>query len=1464
MCHATASGPTLESARRTLGCIFLATLAVAVVFKSQPACRAGELFAENFDGGPGLPFGWTTSFSGAGTGWQVNSGTNDTPPSAMFVSDLATYSQAELVSPPMVLPTPACRLRFRHHFSTESCCDRGLLEISIAGGPFNDITSAGGLFITNGYPTYSTGWGGNSGGFITTELFLPATAAGQSIQLRWRFTSDGSGGGLGWFMDTVSVSDGQILPPDDISITVADSADPIAVGVNLTYFVRVTNTGPSTATAVLLTNVLPAGAAFVSATPSVGTCSNLNGTIVCNFGVLAGNSQATLAVVVQPTANGVLTNRASVTRAEPDVYLLNNNAIATTTVSSPVLYPGIRTAAEGDAGTTEVGLTVTLSPASPQTVTVNYATTNGTAAPGSDYLSRTGTLTFAPGETLKTIMVPVMGDELDEDNETFSLHLSGPTNASVITNLGVTTILDDDEPPYLFMLDSAVTEGNSGSTAALFPVYLSEASGRTVSVGYATSSGTASSPWDFTATNGMLVFPPGTTLQTIAITINPDTARENSEYFAVQFQSLMNANWFNSSVYGWILNDDGLPGELHHFSWGQITNPVFVGQSLPVTLIAKDYFNSTVSNFTGTVGLSATMVGGNADRTILSSPSPNTDYTYPQTAGYAFTPNTNIVVTHVRHYSGARVSIWTDDGTLIASQAVASTPGVWNETELALPIALSAGTRYRVAVYRENQSLYLKYTLPSQFPDGTIDQGYYSYDDDFPQYSSGELWLVDLRYTVGSLQSVAIAPVQSGNFVNGIWSGDITPLDNGTGVRLKANDAPGHIGFSDRFDISVTNDISVKIAVSPDPVGTGAPLSYQVTVKNSGPLAATGVMVTNFLPAGVTFLSASASQGTATNLAGLVLCNLGALPATSSAVLTINILVGGAGALTNVATVSRAEPDLTPVNNTAEAVTSVVESGLIVDDVAVVEGNSGFAAMNFVVRLSTASGYPVMVNYATGDDAAMAGSDYVATNGTLYFAPGQTSRVASVQVKGDFLNEEDESLFLNLSSPSNATLVKAQAAGQIWNDDPLPILLIQDVSVKEGNAGPTNAIFTVTMTSPSSRPVSGDYVVYGGTAWSPTDFILTNGALFFPPGETVQTIVVTVNGDTAAENTETFNVDLGWPVNAVLGNYQATGFIVNDDGLPGQLHHFAWDNLASPQYLGQPFAATVTARDYFDNIVSNYTGPASLSGYAITSETSGTILGAPTHSFADTPTPYTLGYSFTPNTDLIVTHVRHYFGSKVSIWTEDGNLLASQVVTSVPGTWKETALSSPVRLSAGVRYLLGVYAASGNRYWRSDGPATFAHGTIDQAFYAYGDAWPNYYDYARWWFVDLAYVVQTLQPVALQPAATGGFTGGQWTGSMTLMQTADAMFLRADDGAGLFGLSDLFGVTAVELGISRIGGDTLLHWPAGAPDFVLESAGGLTSPLWKTLTNAPVIVDGLNVVTNPITTGQEIFRLRRQ
>src|SRR5262249_49196104 len=150
---------------------------------------------------------------------------------------------------------------------------------------------------------------------------------------------------------------------------------------------------------------------------------------------------------------------------------------------TPAISVTDATVTEGNSGTVNATFTVSLSKAIAQTVMVDWATADGTALAGSDYAAASGTLSFGPAHTSKTVTVAVLGDTTDEPDETFTVNLSNPYNGAIADGQGVGTILDDDAAPTLSISD--VTLAESGGPA-VFTVSLSAASGWTVTVNYAT------------------------------------------------------------------------------------------------------------------------------------------------------------------------------------------------------------------------------------------------------------------------------------------------------------------------------------------------------------------------------------------------------------------------------------------------------------------------------------------------------------------------------------------------------------------------------------------------------------------------------------------------------------------------------------------------------------------------------------------------------------------------------------------------------------------------------------------------------------------------------------------------------------------------------------------------------------------------------------------------------------------
>ena len=212
---------------------------------------------------------------------------------------------------------------------------------------------------------------------------------------------------------------------------------------------------------------------------------------------------------------------------------------------------------EDKAGTTTATFTVTLLPASGQTVTVNYATAGGTATAGPDYTSASGKLTFSPGDTSETISVTFNDDAMDEPDETFFVNLSDATNATISDGQGVGTIKDDDGAPGLSINDVMALEGDAGTTNVTFTVTLLPASGQTVTVDYATADGTATAGSDYAApTPGTLTFAPGETSKTVGVAVAGDTADEPDETFFVNLSNASNAAVSDAQGVGTISNDD--------------------------------------------------------------------------------------------------------------------------------------------------------------------------------------------------------------------------------------------------------------------------------------------------------------------------------------------------------------------------------------------------------------------------------------------------------------------------------------------------------------------------------------------------------------------------------------------------------------------------------------------------------------------------------------------------------------------------------------------------------------------------------------------------------------------------------------------------------------------------------------------------------------------------------------------
>ncbi len=212
---------------------------------------------------------------------------------------------------------------------------------------------------------------------------------------------------------------------------------------------------------------------------------------------------------------------------------------------------------EGDSGTKLLNFTVNLSSASSSSVSFKFATADGTATAGSDYVARALTSrSIAAGLTSSVIGVTVNGDTTAEPDETLFLNISNPVGATIADGQGLGTIQTDDIPS-LSVTDVSITEGNSGTKSANFTVSLTSPSATAVSFKYATADGTATAGSDYVARalTGRTIAA-GLTSTQIGVTLNGDTTVEPDETFFLNLSNPVGAAIADSQGLGTIQNDD--------------------------------------------------------------------------------------------------------------------------------------------------------------------------------------------------------------------------------------------------------------------------------------------------------------------------------------------------------------------------------------------------------------------------------------------------------------------------------------------------------------------------------------------------------------------------------------------------------------------------------------------------------------------------------------------------------------------------------------------------------------------------------------------------------------------------------------------------------------------------------------------------------------------------------------------
>ena len=293
------------------------------------------------------------------------------------------------------------------------------------------------------------------------------------------------------------------------------------------------------------------------AIPDVAVANNTAGSVSLLLGNGAGSFSGAAnydSGFTTTVAAGDFNNDGKLDLATDGIRILVNNCIDTAGAPLPSLSVNGDTVSE-ESGT--MSFAVTLSAPSSQPVSVQYYFSGGSAVKGIDFQAVPGTLNFAPGDTNRSVIVPIINDSLNEFAESFSVHLYHPSNAVIQKRIGIGNITDSDPEPSIVIDDRSLIEGNSGTTVADFAVNLSAPSGKLITVTYSTADGTATAASDYQpAANSVLKIAAGLASKTISILVNGDTSVEQDETFLVNLSNIRNASSTDAHATGTIVNDD--------------------------------------------------------------------------------------------------------------------------------------------------------------------------------------------------------------------------------------------------------------------------------------------------------------------------------------------------------------------------------------------------------------------------------------------------------------------------------------------------------------------------------------------------------------------------------------------------------------------------------------------------------------------------------------------------------------------------------------------------------------------------------------------------------------------------------------------------------------------------------------------------------------------------------------------
>ena len=932
-----------------------------------------------------------------------------------------------------------------------------------------------------------------------------------------------------------------------------------------------------------------------------------------------------------------------VTLSSPGNATLGSDSVHTYTISdndSPPTVDFNITSSSNAESVSSTDLTVDLSAASGQNVTVNYAVTGTATGSGTDYTLANGTLTISAGSTSGTITIAgIVNDSLDEANETVIVTLSSPSNATLGSDDAHTyTITDNDNPP---VVDFNVTSssGAESSSSKAITVDLSAASSQNVTVNYAVTGTATGSGTDYTLANGTATIAAGLTSTMITIgSIVNDSLDEADETVILTLSSPNNATLGSNSVHTYTINDNDSAPVIAFEATSSDGLESVSSKAISVNLSAVSGQNVTVNYaVTGTAtgsGTDYTLANGTA---TIAAGSTSTDITIAGIVNDGTPDGGETVILTLSSPNNATLgsnnvhtfTILEPVGDRNISFAAATSSGAESTSSKAIAVNLSAtsgqnvtvdyavtgtatgsGTDYTLAngtatiaagltstnitiagivddsLDEANETVIVTLSNPSNADPGSVMVHTYTITDndnppvvDFNTTSSSGAESVSSTSMTVDLSAASGKDVTVDYAVTGTATGSGTDytLANGT-LTISAGATTANIDISGIIDDSIDEANETVIVTLSNPnnatLGSDKVFTYTITDDDNPPVidfnATSSSGAESVSSADLTVdLSVASGQNVTVNYAvtgtatgsgtDYTLAN-GTL--TISAGATIGTITIG-----SIANDSLDEADETVIVTLSSPGNATLGSDSVHtytitdnDDPPVIDFNAtsssgaeSSSSKAITVDLSAASGQDVTVNYAVTGTATGSGTDYTLANGTLTISAGVSNGTITISnIIDDTADEANETVILTLSSPNNATLGSDSVhTYTITDNDSAPEIDFNAAS-SSGAESASSASLTVDLSAASSQNVTVDYAVTGTATGSGTDYTLANGTLTISAGATSGTITIAgIVDDELAEANETVIITLSGPNNAVLGNDSVHTYTINDDdGIP--------------------------------------------------------------------------------------------------------------------------------------------------------------------------------------------------------------------------------------------------------------------------------------------------------------------------